>query len=130
MIIGLMELSIQVEKGEADPLKAYAHAKSLAAANAHAFKIIEQAAIEEAEKYEKSFEYHGIKFEKRNGSKRYSQSHVKEWQEKSLELKAIEGRLKAAYNASQLNLTSVTSDGEVMELPTITVGKDSLIVKK
>jgi len=129
-ILNIDQLAQDVLEGIEDPLKAYGIAKDFLKKATEALKLIEEAALEEASKYEKTFDYQDFKFEQRNGSKRFDFKHIKEWADKKAELSDVEKKYKAAYNSFQNNLNSVTEDGEVIELPKVSQGKDSLIVKK
>jgi hypothetical protein len=128
--LNISQLAQDVFDEKESPLKAYGIAKQYMKQATEALKAIEEAAIEEASKYEKTFEAEGFKFEQRNGSKRFDYSNIKEIQEAKEAVKELEKKHRAAYNYFQVNLTSSTEDGEVLELPTVNMGKDVLIVKE
>ncbi len=129
-VLNISQLAQDVWDGKESPLKAYGIAKEYLKQATEAMKAIEEAALEEASKYEKSFETEGFSFEQRNGSKRFDFKHLEEWKTKKDELAEIEKKYKASYNAFQVNLSSVSEDGEVIDLPKVSQGKDSLIVKR
>lgn len=129
--LNLSQLAQDVFDGKENPLKAYGIAKSYMDNAKEALQAIYEAAIDEASKYpENTFEEEGFQFTKKAGSKRFDFKHLQEWKEQKDKLGEIEKKYKAAYNAFQINLTSVTEDGEVAELPKVTVGKDSLSIKR
>ena len=128
-VLNISQLAQDVWDGKESPLKAYGIAKNYLKQATEAMKAIEEAALEEASKYEKSFEFDGFKFEQRNGSIKHSYDHIQSWIDNREERKEIERACKASYNAFKINLTAVNEDGEVMELPKVSQGKDSLIVK-
>jgi hypothetical protein len=118
------EIVEQVKSGEKDPLIAYAEVKQMLKEFTEVAKEIEPFALEEAEKYGKSFDYYQFKFERRNGAARYSYKHIPQWQQCENERKLIEEQSKAA-----LKHTVISEDGEVVEPPKVSYSKDSLIVK-
>jgi hypothetical protein len=96
-------------------------------------KSIDTFAIDEAEKFgASSFEFNGQKYEVRNGATRFSFKGISEWEQKNNELKAIEEKYKTSYKSyTKMNLSLIDQEtGEVIELPTVTQSKSSLIVKK
>jgi hypothetical protein len=132
-VLNISQLAQDVWDGNESPLKAYAIAKEYLKQATEALKAIEEAALEEASKYDKTFEAEGFKFERRNGARQWSFKTVKEWSEKKLEqkqeLKEIEDKYKSVYKSFESGITSVDDFGEVMQLPDVTYKKDVLIVK-
>lgn len=121
----------QTEDGDCSALRSYAKLKELAELTSDAIKQIEPLALAEAETYgAKSFEAHGIRFELRNGATRYSYKGITEIDTLEAELKEAKEKYKQAFIARMKNLTAVTEDGEILQMPTVTYSKDSLIVKK
>lgn len=116
--------------GNTDPILAYAKIKSTLDFLNRCLDEIKDYAVEEAQKYDKTFELHGFKFERRNGVKRYSFKHLEKWKDLNKKVKDFEQASKQAYLAKQKNLLQITEDGEVMELPEVTQTPDVLIVKK
>ena len=127
--LNITQLAQDVFDGTEDPLKAYGLAKDYLKVVTDSVKAIEEAALDEAAKYEKTFVHEGFKFEKRNGARRFDFKHLPDWAEKKQELTQIEGKYKGAYQSFERGLKQVTDDGEVIELPKCNQGKDSLIVK-
>lgn len=119
-----------VENGELEALRAYAELKKYEGLISDAKRQLEPLAMDEAYNFgEKSFEHHGYKFEIRNGATRYNFKNISIWKDKQKELKEIEKNAKQAYLAIQSGNMIATGDGEEIELPEVTVSKDSLIVK-
>ena len=77
-----------------------------------------------------TFSHNGQKYEVRNGETRYSFKGIQEWEEKNAELKAIEEKYKQAYKNFKIGLSALDEiTGELIDLPTVTQSKSSLIVK-
>lgn len=120
-----------VEVGNINPLDAFAIFKKMEAMFNDAKKSIDSLAIDEAETFgESSFSHNGQKYEVRNGATRYSFKDIPEWIEANNNLKQIEEKYKTAYKNRQMNLSSLDeTTGELLQLPTVTKSKSSLIVK-
>ena len=120
-----------VEIGNINPLDAFAIFKKMEAMFNEAKKSIDSLAIDEAETFgESSFSHNGQKYEVRNGATRYSFKEIPEWIEANEKLKLIEEKYKTAYKNRQMNLSSLDeTTGELLQLPTVTQSKSSLIVK-
>ena len=123
------DITNNVLQGMTDPLMAYAELKEYKRAIDEAIKQIEPIALEESEKYGKSFELHGIKFERRNGATRYDFKHIEQWQMMHQELKRFELQCKQALNAMKYNANYMDENGEQSAVPKVTYTKDSLITK-
>ena len=123
------DITNNVLQGMTDPLMAYAELKEYKRAIDEAIKQIEPIALEESEKYGKSFELHGIKFERRNGATRYDFKHIEQWQMMHQELKRFELQCKQALNAMKYNANYIDENGEQIPVPKVTYTKDSLITK-
>lgn len=75
-------------------------------------------------------EFNGYKFEIRNGRNLYDFSKISEIQEKKKELKNIEAKYKLAFDAFQKGNRMIDDEtGEVLELPTLRLGKSSIVLK-
>ena len=120
-----------VEVGNINPLDAFAIFKKMEALFNEAKKSIDSLAIDEAETFgESTFSHNGQKYEVRNGATRYSFKGIQEWEEKNAELKAIEEKYKQAYKNFKIGLSALDEiTGELIDLPTVTQSKSSLIVK-
>jgi hypothetical protein len=95
------QIAEEVEKGDYNPLEAYAQLKREEAILKSCIARVIEAAVEEAEKYpEKKFEAYGYAFERREGRKMYDFKHIPAWIAAKGEIKAIEDRAKAALAAS------------------------------
>ena len=120
-----------VEVGNINALDAFAIFKKMEAMFNDAKKSIDSLAIDEAETFgESTFSHNGQKYEVRNGATRYSFKGIQEWEEKNAELKAIEEKYKQAYKNFKIGLSALDEiTGELIDLPTVTQSKSSLIVK-
>jgi hypothetical protein len=120
-----------VEVGNINALDAFAIFKKMEALFNEAKKSIDSLAIDEAETFgESTFSHNGQKYEVRNGATRYSFKGIQEWEEKNAELKAIEEKYKQAYKNFKIGLSALDEiTGELIDLPTVTQSKSSLIVK-
>lgn len=120
----------QVLDGLADPIEVFANIKQDLDLLNKCKEQIEEYAMKEAEKFGKNFEYKGFKIELRDGGRNYSFKNIKEWVDKTKEVKEIEEKAKAAYSSYEKGLQTANADGEIMELPEVTFRKASIIVKK
>lgn len=118
------------DDGIESPFKAYAMIKELHDELGKALDYVKQIAIAESQYEESTFEKDGIKFEKRAGAKRYSFKGIDEWEAAKSTLQDIESKYKGAWSATQKGIQAVSADGELMQLPTVTYSKDTLIIKK
>jgi len=123
------DITNNVIQGMTDPLIAYAELKEYKREIDQALKHIEPIALEESEKYGKSFELHGVKFERRNGATRYDFKHIEQWQMMHQELKNFEMQSKQALAAMKHGANYIDENGEQIPVPKLTYAKDSLITK-
>ena len=123
------DIANNVIQGMTDPLIAYAELKEYKREIEQAIKDIEPIALEESEKYGKSFELHGIKFERRNGATRYDFKHIEKWQMMHQELKNFEMQSKQALAAMKHGANYIDENGEQIPVPKLTYTKDTLITK-
>jgi len=123
------EIAIQAIQGATDPLIAYAELKAYKQEIDEALKELEPAALDESEKYGKSFELHGIRFERRNGAIRYDFKHLYKWQELNTELKNFEKSSKHALSALKYGGNYIDENGEEIPVPKVLYSKDSLVVR-
>lgn len=125
----LSNVTENVEEGNADALTVYGELKDIETYLKQAISQVFDVAIDEAEKEDKTFQHAGFKFERRAGATRYSFKHIPQWNVLNNELKAYESELKSALKM-QGKIQMADNDGEELVLPTVTVSKDSLIVKR
>lgn len=121
------ELVKGVDLGLINPLDVFASFDKMAKILTEGKKKVDISALEEAQKYgDKSFDYRGVKFTLRNGSKllQYEEDEV---------VKELEGKLKERKDLVKLatNSKDMIFDSEGVEVPKVSVkyGKDSLSVK-
>ena len=113
------EIADKAIDGHSDPLIAYAELKAYKQEIEEALKELEPIALEESEKYGKSFELHGIKFERRNGATRYDFKHIERWQDLNTQLKNFEKSSKQALAASKQGAHYVDGNGEEVQCPRV-----------
>lgn len=126
------DLIQEVEDGYGDPLALYAELKYLATFFADAAKQIEPLAIDAASRYnEKTFQYQGFQFTRKEGSTIYSFANVPQWVGLKKQLEHIEKLAKQAARASVLTGGGhvVDENGEVIEPAESKTGKSSLSIK-
>jgi hypothetical protein len=79
---------------------------------------------------EKTFNYFGVEVQKKAAAGRWDFKGLKDWHAAMANLSAIEEWAKAAYQqATKFGATTVTADGEEVELPTYTAGGETLAIK-
>lgn len=126
------DLIQEVEDGYGDPLALYAELKYLANFFADAAKQIETLAIDAASRYnDKTFQYQGFQFTRKEGSTLYSFANVPQWVALKEQMQRIEELAKQAAKTSILTGGGhvVTEDGEVIEPAESKTGKSSLSIK-
>jgi len=74
--------------------------------------------------------YNGFMFEVRNGRTTYSFKNIEEWNTYYKALKECEDRYKQAFISVQKGLLAISSDGEELQLPEVSYGKPSVIIKE
>lgn len=123
------ELVQNVLDGVENPLKAFAILSDLEKHIKDCKEAVKEEALDEANKYDKTFVESGFKFERRNGGARYSFSHIEEVKLAKDKVKALETKYKTAYKNAENGIQSVDENGELLELPKVTYSSDSLIFK-
>jgi hypothetical protein len=123
------ELTQNVVDGVESPFKALGMLKDIKDYINKAYDQVAEVAVADAENYENTFEVDGFKFEKRKGSKRFDFKNIEEIVNAKNQVKELEAKYKQAFSSYEKGLQPVTEDGEVLELPRVTYGKDVLIVK-
>lgn len=123
------QLVQDVLDGEESALKAYAVLKAEEANIKRYMDKIKEEAISEASKWsENTFNHNGFRFTKVKGKARYSFKHIPEWAELDKKRKALEDRCKKAYQSYQQGVTSVSEDGEIIDMPEVTYSADGISV--
>lgn len=124
----LAELTQSVIDGNADPLEAYIHLKSIEKRISECLKEVEPIAYQEADKWsEKVFTYKGAEIQKKNAAGRYDYSTVSLWKQAEERKKKIEELAKVAYKGG---VTVVDEEsGEVVEPCAYTEGKSIISVR-
>lgn len=126
-MIDYKTLTDNVIDGIEDPLKGFAVISELKDSIDEAYEAIKEVAIEEARKYpEKEFEWNGYGFKKRSSRKSWKFKGIIEIEEREAEIKKLKEKYKAIYQAFKDGMETVTSDGEVAQLPQLEFTKESL----
>jgi hypothetical protein len=127
----LADYAIQQEGGAIDALAAYITLSRIEKMAADLKGQVKDQAMSEAAKWnEKTFNYFGVEVQKKAAAGRWDFKGLKDWQSAKANLSAIEERAKAAYQqATKFGATTVTADGEEVELPTYTAGGETLAIK-
>lgn len=124
------QLVQDVHDGNENPLKAYGVLKDIENYVKTCIKEVNDVALMEAQKFDKTFEDAGYKFERRNGATRWNFDNVLEVQEAKAKVKMLEAKYKSAYKSKTNGVEVFDHEtGELMQLPTVTYSKDSLIFK-
>lgn len=118
-----------VKDGAVNALDAFADLKAIIAAAQDAMKEVEPLAMEEAMKYPKTFDHHGLKFTRTDGRRLYNYKHIPEWVEQEAKLKAIEQEAKDAAEQQAKGNIIAGDDGVVKDAAIVTFTKSSLSVK-
>jgi hypothetical protein len=131
IINALADYAIQQEGGAIDPLAAYITLSRIEKMAADLKGQVKDEAMREAAKWsEKTFHYFGVEVQKKAAAGRWDFKGLKDWQAAKAALSAIEERAKAAYQqATKFGATTVTADGEEVQLPTYTAGGETLAIK-
>ena len=120
------ELVQNVIDGLEDPLKAYALLLDQKTYIEKCIKEIKEGALQEAQKYDKTFELHGYKFESKKGGAYYDYSTIPDIKEAERNLKELKqeaiARTKTVHDC-------LSEDGEILPKPIVKYKADSLSVK-
>lgn len=122
-------LVTDTQEGKMNALDAFADLKALMGEVADALKEVEPLAMEEAMKYPKTFDHHGLKFTRTDGRRLYNYKHIPEWVEQEAKLKAIEQEAKDAAEQQAKGNIIAGDDGVVKDAAIVTFTKSSLSVK-
>ena len=119
-----------VEIGQVNPIDAFVVFKELEKKFNEAKKKIDSLALEEAEKYGKSFERNNKKFTLVEGKKTFNFSDIEEWKIAKKNLKEIEEKYKGVWLTNKKGISALNEQtGEILKCPSVTISKSSIIVK-
>ena len=93
-------------------------------------EIVEVEAFNQCEYEDKNFVRDGYKVEKRAGAKRFNFKGCSNYIKANDELERVKDGLKTNYKLWEQGKYSFDENGEIGEIPEVTHGKDSLILKK
>ena len=122
-------LVADTQEGKMNALDAFADLKAIIAAAQDAMKEVEPLAMEEAQKYPKTFEYHNLTFTRTEGRRMYKYDHIPEWKAVKATLTIIEQEAKDAADQQAKGNVIAGDDGVVKDAAIITFTKSSLSVK-
>ena len=128
-MINYLKLVEDTEEGNEDPFKAMAILKELESDIKKSIKQIQPIVVEEAAKYDKTFEHKGLKIEQRVGRRVWNFKGVEEWVNYDNFKKQCEDRLKAAYSAHEKGMNMADEEGEIIPLPECTFAADVVVIK-
>lgn len=123
------KIADSVKDGTVNALDAFADLKAIIAAATDAMKEVEPLALEEAQKYPKTFEYHNLTFTRTEGRRMYKYDHIPEWKAVKATLTSIEQEAKDAADQQAKGNVIAGDDGVVKDAAIITFTKSSLSVK-
>lgn len=84
----------------------------------------------ELEAKEHQNEFRGAKFEFRNGRKTFSFKGIEEVEKATKDLKSVKDKYQSAWEMKQKGLAPVDEEtGEVLQIPTVSYGKSSMVIK-
>lgn len=129
LISAVSRMCEDVEKGEESPLEALANLKELESNMKDAIKFVMEYAVDEATKYEKTFNLKDHQFTLVNGRRTFSFKNIQEWDTINKQKKSCEDKYKQLWMSAQNGVTCITDDGEVIELPKVTYSSASVSVK-
>jgi hypothetical protein len=131
IINAMADYAIQQDSGAIDALAAYITLSRIEKMAADLKGQVKDEAMREAAKWsEKTFNYFGVEVQKKAAAGRWDYKGLKDWQAAKANLSSIEERAKAAYlQSTKFGATTVTADGEEVELPTYTAGGETLAIK-
>ena len=117
-----------VKDGKIDPIRAYKDCKDIADIIKATMDEMFSAVLDECDKYDpRELAERGIQI--RNGSKRWDYSGCYEWAKLNAEIKELEEELKHRASLPQSDLVDAET-GEILEKPTYTVTKRSIVFVK
>jgi hypothetical protein len=129
-MIYFKQLVQDVIEGKESPYKALFILKKEYKLLKEMIEVVEIEGFNQCEYEDGTFNKDGFEITKRNGSRRFDFSNCNSYRIANDNLKEIKNDLKASYSANEKGLQLINEDAEVVELPIVTYGKDSLLIKK
>jgi len=129
-MLNYIQLVEDTELGKESPFKAMAILNELAKEIKECQDQIKPIVIEEAAKYDKTFEKDGLKIEQRNGKRTFNYKHIKEVTDAEDVVSEIKYKYRAVWEAYIRGGTTIDeSTGEVMDMPNVTQSADIVVIK-
>lgn len=131
MIKEILKLADEANQGLTNALEAYIELKKLEKVIADCIESVKPGAVQEADKYhEKVFELKGAQVEKKRAPGRWDFKAIRQWNEKTAEVKKIEELAKNAYKMIQEGkLAEAQIEGDAMPPAKYTEGGDTIAIK-
>lgn len=119
------------ENGYLDPLLAFTRLYRLHKLVTDAAEQIKALAVSEAQKYPKTFQFHGCEIQNKSSAGRWDFKGVEEWNRQKATLASIEERYKQAFTLREKGMSLVTDDGEELNVEGVkyTPGADTIAIK-
>lgn len=122
----IQEQLYAVLDGNAPALKTYINFKRVETELKEALEAIKDQAMQEAEKYGKSFVEDGVHIEIRSAAGKWDYKHIPEWKELDRKMDELQKQLQFAYKAKA---TLVKEDtGEILPMGKYIPGKETIFV--
>lgn len=129
IIDDLMRIATNIEDGNLDPLKGYIAFQQIEKTLKSAKAQVKEQAINEAQKYDKTFELDGFVITRTEGTRRYNFKNVPQWASLKEKLTEVETLSKNAAVSQGKGVQMVTEDGEVIQAAELTWTEPSLTIK-
>ena len=127
----VLAIMVKVQEGNEDALSAFIELKKMEKAIKVGLDSLKDEAMDEARKHGKGeHAQNGAFFSVAATGGKWKYDHLNDWKNLDDMKKDLEKKYKAAYNAQQSNIMSVSAeDGEIMELPHYVGGGEALKIK-
>ncbi len=124
----IQQLRHDAEEGNRNPLEILIELRSLASELDEAIDAVTPLAVNEADKYPgKSFTFHGLTIEKRNGTSRWTYPDFGPYSQAKARAKALEELMKQVKNTG-VSLVD-TETGEMVPPADVTVSAPTIAIK-
>lgn len=115
-----------VQDGNASALKTYINFKKMEADLKESMEAIKDQAMEEAQKYGKSFIEDGVFVEIRSAAGKWDYKHISEWNKLKNQIEELQDQLQMAHKARATMFKEDT--GEVIQAANYIPGRETIFV--